>query len=247
MKKNWAKGLFNFVLKREKRSCARKECKNGFEVMFSDPRIYCSSSCSARVNNHARKLSQATKDRIRNSLRGRPNPMRGIEIVPREEIICANPECQKLFTAIQTAERKFCKRTCLIRFVGKKPTSPKAARGKAGIRKDIDDKSYFFSRWEANMARLFNYQGIKWIHQPRSFDLKTQNYTPDFYLPDQDIYIEVKNFLSDYSKSRDDKFRELYPRLRLKMILKDEYMKLENQYSGLIKNWEFSNSKFSSQ
>lgn len=124
--------------------------------------------------------------------------------------------------------------------VGGRPTSPKAARGKSGIRPDIDPKIYFFSRWEANYARILNLGNIKWIHQPKRFRLRSQNYTPDFYLPESNTYIEIKNFLSDYSSRRDREFRELYPNEKLIMILKDEYKELEKKYSPLIPNWEFS-------
>lgn len=128
--------------------------------------------------------------------------------------------------------------------IGGRPTSAKAARGKAGIRKDISKTIYFYSRWEANIARLFNYSDIKWKHQPKIFDLKTQTYTPDFYLPEYDMYIEVKNFLWKYSEIRDRKFRKLYPDINLILLLKKNYLELEKEYSHLIENWEYRNSPF---
>lgn len=128
--------------------------------------------------------------------------------------------------------------------IGGKPTSPKAARGKAGIRKDISKKIYFYSRWEANMARLFNFLNVKWVYQPKVFDLKTQTYTPDFYLPEYNTYIEVKNFLWKYSKIRDAKFRKLFPKENLMLILKNDYLLLERKHSEYIKNWEYKNSAF---
>jgi len=91
---------------------------------------------------------------------------------------------------------------------------------------------------------LFNYSGVKWLHQSRVFNLGGQNYTPDFYLPDCDIYIEVKNFLWKYSKIRDEKFRRFYPNIDLVLLLKKDYLKLERKYSHLIKDWEYKNSPF---
>ncbi len=128
--------------------------------------------------------------------------------------------------------------------MGGKPTSAKASRGKAGIRKDISETIYFHSRWEANYARMLNYLGVKWEYEPKTFDLGMQNYTPDFYLPETDEYIEVKNFLWKYSKIRDEKFRKLYPGIKLKMILKEDYLKLQEKYAKLIKDWEYNNSPF---
>jgi len=249
-KENWRKGIFDFRYKREKRRCARKECGKVFEVIPSDPQVYCSQNCSCKVNNVKRgprskktrlKISRALQ---RRRLKGFKNPFKGVIKVSRVKVICANPKCKKVFLIERWMKRKFCSNQCAMDVIGGYSTSPKAARGKAGIRKDIDNGIYFYSRWEANIARLFNYLGIKWIHQPRTFDLGSQNYTPDFYLPDYNVYIEVKNFLWKYSRIRDRKFRKLYPDINLILLLKKDYLKLEKKYSHLIKNWEYKNSPF---
>lgn len=244
-KKNWEKGIFDFRFRRERRKCARKECGKIFEVIPSNPKIYCCRSCASKVNNAKRgSLPEETKLKIARALIGRKNPYAGAIKLPRAKIICANPKCKKVFFIERWMKRKFCGNKCAMEVIGGKPTSPKAARGKAGIRKDISKTVYFYSRWEANTARLFNYLNIRWIHQPETFDLDSQNYTPDFYLPDYNIYIEVKNFLWKYSKIRDRKFRKLYPNIKLALILKKDYLKLENKYSQFIKNWEYKNSPF---
>jgi len=249
-KENWKRGIFDFRYKREKRRCARKECGKVFKVIPSDPQVYCSQSCSCKVNNMKRgPLSKKTRLKIskvlqRRRLKGFKSPFKGVIKVPRVKAICANPKCKKVFLIERWMKRKFCSNKCAMKVIGGKPTSPKAARGKAGIRKDISKTIYFYSRWEANIARLFNYSGIKWTYQQKTFDLGSQNYTPDFYLPDGDIYIEVKNFLWRYSKTRDRKFRKIYPGIKLTLLLKKDYLELEKKYSHLIKNWEYKNSPF---
>ncbi len=241
MKKNWEKGIFNFHLKKEKRICKRKGCSNSFEIKPSDPKVYCCHSCAAKVSNKNRgSRSKETKLKISKSLKGRENPYKGIEKIPKEEIICVN--CGKSFLEKRWMNRKYCSVDCAMKTIGGNPTSPKAARGKAGIRNDIDKSTYFYSRWEANIARLCDFLKIKWIHQPKVFDLGFQNYTPDFYLPEYDFYVEVKNFLNDYSKRRDREFRKKYPDLDLLLILKEDYLKLEEKYASLISNWEYKNS-----
>ena len=129
-----------------------------------------------------------------------------------------------------------------MRDIGGRPTSPRAARAKAGTRRDVSPTIYFFSRWEANYARLLNYLSVQWIHQPKTFQLETQKYTPDFYVPESDTYIEIKNYMSPYSQKRDDEFRKLYPNLKLVVILKEDYLKLQNEYAEEIPSWEFNNS-----
>ncbi len=243
-KQNWEKGTFNFCFRREKRMCARIGCGKIFEVKKSDPKIYCSKSCSAKVNNVERgSLSAEVKLKISKALAGRKNPnwCGGIK-VPRVEIKCEY--CGKIFLIERWMKRRFCSNKCAMAVIGGNPTSPKAARGKAGIRSDIDKTTYFYSRWEANFARLLNYWEIEWVHQPKVFDLGTQKYTPDFYLPQYDIYIEIKNFLWNYSRIRDEKFRKLYPNKKLILLLKEDYLKFEKRYSDFIPNWEYKNSPF---
>ena len=59
------------------------------------------------------------------------------------------------------------------------------------------------STWEVACANRLDELGIRWIRNP-SLKLKyttrgrrQRNYIPDFYLPDLDIYIEVKSTSSD--------------------------------------------------
>jgi len=244
-KRNWKKGIFDFRYKREKRICARKKCRKVFEVIPSNSKIYCSQSCAALVNNAKRgPMPRTQKIKIARALIGRKSPYAGIIRIPRVEVICANPKCEKVFFIERWMKKKFCSNKCAMAVIGGKPTSPRAARGKAGIRKDISKIIYFYSRWEANFARLLNYLDIKWRYQPKTFDLITQNYTPDFYLPKYNTYVEIKNFLWKYSKIRDEKFRELYPKINLVLLLSEDYLKLQGEYSSLIKNWEYKNSPF---
>lgn len=138
--------------------------------------------------------------------------------------------------------KKYCSNKCSMKVIGGRPTSPKASKGKNGIRQDISPTINFYSRWEANIARLYTYLKIRWEYAPRSFDIGGQKYTPDFYLPDSDTYVEVKNFWWTYSKIRDEKFRLRYPDVCLDVLLKDEYLELEKKYAHLIPNWEYKNS-----
>lgn len=92
------------------------------------------------------------------------------------------------------------------------------------------------------MARLYIFLGVDWLFTPKSFDIGGQKYTPDFYLPETDTYVEAKNFWGEYSRKRDEKFRALYPDITLQVILKSEYEKLEAKYAKRIPCWEYKNS-----
>jgi len=127
-----------------------------------------------------------------------------------------------------------------MKVIGSRPTSAKASRGKYGARDDIHTNIHFRSRWEANVARLYTHLGIAWMYEPRTFDIGGHTYTPDFYLPYYDEFIEIKNYLNPYSAKRDLGFRKHYPQIVLKLLLKDEYRTLEKRYGRSILNWEFS-------
>lgn len=54
-------------------------------------------------------------------------------------------------------------------------------------------KGYRFrSRLEARWAVAFASLGIKWNYEPEGFDVCGRLYLPDFFLPDLDLYVEVK-------------------------------------------------------
>jgi len=242
VKSAWQKGLYNHLLaKTGERKCKKAGCNNVFNVKYYDPKQFCSHACSATHNNHIRgPIKPEVKLKISESVKRSPYhyTAKGKIIVPRLINNCLN--CNKEFATPRYQNHKYCSVKCSIGDIGSRPTSPKAARAKAGIRPDIDSNLYFFSRWEANFARMLNLLKVEWQFQPKTFKLKTQRYTPDFYLPHENAYIEIKKFLSPYSAKRDKEFRELYPDIKLTLILKVDYLKLQDQFAPLIKNWEFS-------
>ncbi|MDP2838048.1 MAG: hypothetical protein Q8O53_02105 [Candidatus Moranbacteria bacterium] len=244
-KRHWQAGHMDFLKQRIVRTCTRAVCQKSFTVVPSDPKKYCSQHCAAIQRNLGRKHDAATRAKITQALTGKKYPHR--PRTPLKKASCSNASCQKEFLVKYWRPAnhpvKYCGRACAIQDIGSRPTSPRASRGKAGIRPDISPTLYFFSRWEANYARVLNFLGKKWIHQPRTFQLQSQKYTPDFYLPDEDAYIEIKNFFSEYSLNRDRQFREIYPDLKLIVISKKEYSVLEEQYAKKIKEWEYKHSK----
>lgn len=154
---NWALGKFSHLKKRINRKCLRPGCNAEFILIPSDPRGYCSKRCAAIVNNAGRRVSRETRTKIANALIGKPNPYKGEILIPRLERSCSNTNCKRPFIYERWKDQRFCSKNCAIKDIGSRPTSPRAARAKAGIRTDIDAEIYFFSRWEANYARLLNF------------------------------------------------------------------------------------------
>lgn len=76
-------------------------------------------------------------------------------------------------------------------------------RKKIGVIQTEYDGYKFRSRLEARWAVFFNVLGINWIYEPEGFVLEDGSmYLPDFYLPDLNIWVEVKGVLSTKDTSR---------------------------------------------
>lgn len=240
-KENWEKGKYITRIKSpEKRFCKNPDCDKTFVVKKpSDPKKFCSHHCSAYVANMGRKLSSIAKSRISKAISTLPKSKRGKHFTKSKiKMICQT--CQKTFKVVPylSKTRKYCSVTCSIKTIGKITTSAKASRGKNGIRIDIDPIINFYSTWEANVARVFNLVNIRWKYAPKIFDLDEHTYRPDFYLSDFDSFVEVKNFMGEYSLQRDRLFRKKYPNIKLDLIMKGDYLNIRDNYKELIGNWE---------
>jgi hypothetical protein len=239
-KTNWQKGIYHFRLGLiETRRCKNTDCQNIFKVKSYNHKSFCSRSCSAHTHNLGRKLSALTKLKIAKTISLLPKTSWKKRELPKVKLVCQR--CHKIFevTPYLGKQRKYCSNFCAIKTIGSRTTSPKASKGKSGIRKDISPDICFYSTWEANVARVFNLVGIKWKYAPKTFDLDDHTYKPDFYLPSHKMYIEVKNYLGGYSLQRDKIFRQKYPNIRLGLILKADYLNIKANYKDLIKNWEY--------
>ena len=93
---------------------------------------------------------------------------------------------------------------------------------------------------EEMFARVMDYYGVRWIYEPRTFDLEwdangkvTLAFTPDFYLPDQDLYVELTTLRPQLSTKKNKKMRlmaELYPHINIKLMKRREMRDLMVKY-----------------
>lgn len=60
---------------------------------------------------------------------------------------------------------------------------------------------------EGVLARELDESGIEWVYEPKRFKLSSCTYLPDFYLPEFDIWVEVKGWMSEVSQRKIDLFR----------------------------------------
>ena len=75
------------------------------------------------------------------------------------------------------------------------------------------NKTTFRSGWEVNFAKWLDLSGIKWDYESKTFNLGNTTYTPDFYLPEFDCYIEIKGWWRKEAKKKYDKCLKQYDEL----------------------------------
>lgn len=100
----------------------------------------------------------------------------------------------------------------------------------------------FVNAVEEQCARLFDFHGIRWEYEPRTFDLEIDAegrvrdaFTPDFYLPEMDLYIEVTTMRQALATRKNRKVRlleERYPGVRVKLFTRRDIERL-GEYHGL--------------
>jgi len=91
---------------------------------------------------------------------------------------------------------------------------------------------------EEEFARLLDFYQIEWIYEPRSFLLEWEEraadmFTPDFYLPALDLYVEMttlKPGLTTEKRRRVRRLRELYPDVNIRLLARRDYDRLLSKY-----------------
>ena len=96
---------------------------------------------------------------------------------------------------------------------------------------------------EEEFARILDFYQIEWQYEPRSFPLEyngsgdvTESFTPDFYIPQFDLYIELTTLKQDLVTKKNRKIRrlrELYPEINLKVFYGRDYRKLLERF-GIV-------------
>ncbi len=102
------------------------------------------------------------------------------------------------------------------------------------------DPPRFANRTELEVAKVLDFYGVRWEYEPRSFVLERDSAgrvveatTPDFYLPDHDLYVEVttmKQSLVTRKNRKIRKLRERYPEVRVKLFYRRDVERLAERY-----------------
>ncbi len=116
----------------------------------------------------------------------------------------------------------------------------------------------FVHEIEAEFARILDYYGIQWEYEPRTFELAwdedgnvTEAFSPDFYLPEQDRYIELTTMRPKLITKKNRKIRrmnELYPEIDVKLFKRSDLRQMMLKYdirghTGILKGTDAQNKK----
>ena len=98
----------------------------------------------------------------------------------------------------------------------------------------------FANEAELECAKVLDYHGVPWLYEPRTFVLEADEegrvleaFSPDFYLPEQDLYLEItvmKQSLVTRKNRKLRKLRERYPDVNIKLFYKRDIERLVQRY-----------------
>ncbi|MGH2752600.1 MAG: hypothetical protein ACRDK3_17280 [Actinomycetota bacterium] len=87
---------------------------------------------------------------------------------------------------------------------------------------------------------LLDFYMIEWRYEPTTFDIEwdrqgnpTQRFSPDFYLPEFDLYIEITTLNQKLVTKKNRKVRRLislYPDVRCRILYQRDYLNLLIKY-----------------
>jgi hypothetical protein len=93
---------------------------------------------------------------------------------------------------------------------------------------------------ERQFAKLLDFYRIDWEYEPTTFEIDwdpsgnaTQRFSPDFYLPEFDIYIEITTLNQKLVTKKNRKARrlmQLYPDVKCKILYQRDYLNLLVKY-----------------
>lgn len=116
-----------------------------------------------------------------------------------------------------------------------------------------DKTTQFVHEAEKVFAQILDFYGISWEYEPKTFPLDrdedgnvTEAFAPDFYLPEQDLYVElttVRPQLSSFKNRKLKRMQELYPDVNIKLFKRREVRNLMLKYGLLDEAAEIAGSK----
>lgn len=103
-------------------------------------------------------------------------------------------------------------------------------------------ESRFAHQSEAEFARFLDYYRVEWRYEPACFPISrdesgkiSESFTPDFYLPEFDLYIELttmKQRLVTRKNRKLRRFKEKYPDINVKVLYRRDFENLRAKFES---------------
>ncbi|MGZ8528483.1 MAG: hypothetical protein ACXWWR_06775 [Candidatus Limnocylindrales bacterium] len=120
---------------------------------------------------------------------------------------------------------------------------PDARAGTDAPLSDAPLSTAFAHASEAEMARILDFYAVRWAYEPHTFPILwnlegavVESFSPDFYLPDLDCYLEMTTLRQKLVRKKNRKLRrlrELYPDLNVKLFYARDFRALMLKYGRL--------------
>jgi hypothetical protein len=96
---------------------------------------------------------------------------------------------------------------------------------------------------EAELARILDFYEVRWAYEPDTFPIGwnldgdvVESFSPDFYLPDLELYVELTTLKQKLVRKKNRKLRrlrELYPDIRIKLFYARDFRMLLLKFGRL--------------
>jgi hypothetical protein len=106
----------------------------------------------------------------------------------------------------------------------------------------MTELSVFRNPSEAEFARILDMYQIEWKYEPKTFPVEwdaegniTLAFSPDFYLPKFDTYLELTTMSQRYVTEKNRKLkkvRELYPGINIRIVYKKDFISLIERFKS---------------
>ena len=103
---------------------------------------------------------------------------------------------------------------------------------------------------EAELARILDFYAVRWAYEPDTFPIAwnldgdvIESFSPDFYLPDVELYVELTTLKQKLVRKKNRKLRrlrELYPDIRIKLFYARDFRMLLLKFGRLALHDELS-------
>jgi hypoxanthine phosphoribosyltransferase len=128
--------------------------------------------------------------------------------------------------------------------VAEAPTIDHPGGGQARRRAAVPvEGTRFAHASEAELARILDFYMVRWEYEPRTFPILwnldgtvIESFSPDFYLPDLDLWLELTTLRQSLVRRKNRKLRrmrELYPMVRIKLLYARDFRALMLKYGRL--------------